>query len=98
MASEKTMNARLQQKHDIEANWLKAVNFIPKDGELIIYDVDDNYSYPRIKVGDGKTFVNELPFSQGVPPKAIDVSNGEIEFINSVRAIDSSDGNIEMIF
>ena len=63
MASEKTMNARLQQKHDIEANWLKAVNFIPKDGELIIYDVDDNYSYPRIKVGDGKTFVNELPFS-----------------------------------
>ena len=62
MASEKTMNARLQQKHDIEANWLKAVNFIPKDGEIIVYDVDDTHNLPRLKIGDGITNVNTLPF------------------------------------
>ena len=32
------------------------------DGEIIIYDVDANYSYKRIKIGDGKTNVNQLPF------------------------------------
>jgi hypothetical protein len=31
-------------------------------GELIIYDPDDNYSYPRMKLGDGNTLINDLPF------------------------------------
>ena len=53
---------RAQQKHDIEANWIKAINFIPLEGEIIIYDADENYSYQRIKIGDGKTKVNDLPF------------------------------------
>lgn len=57
MANEKTMNARFQQKHDIAENWLKATNFIPKAGEIIVYD-DLN----KIKIGDGTTNVNELPF------------------------------------
>ena len=60
--SEKTFNTRIQQKHDIEANWLKAVNFIPKAGELIIYDADDTYNYVRVKIGDGVTNVNLLSF------------------------------------
>ena len=55
-------NVRLIQKHDIEANWLRAVDFIPKQGELIIYDVDDTYSYERFKIGDGETNVHDLPF------------------------------------
>lgn len=63
MANEKKINSRIVHKHDIEANWLKAVNFIPYLGELIIYDIDDNYSYPRFKVGDGETNVNKLPFT-----------------------------------
>ena len=53
---------RTQQKHDIEANWLKAKNFIPLEGEIIIYDADENYSYQRIKIGDGTTKVKDLPF------------------------------------
>ena len=60
--SEKILNSRMVQKHDIEANWLKATNFTPLQGELIIYDVDENYSYERVKMGDGVTNVNELPF------------------------------------
>ena len=57
--AEKTLNGRIIQKHDTEANWLKATNFKPKAGEVIIYDADENYSYPRIKIGDGNTLVNE---------------------------------------
>lgn len=56
------INTRTQQKHDIEANWIKAINFIPLAGEMIIYDIDENYSYQRIKMGDGETKVNNLPF------------------------------------
>jgi hypothetical protein len=56
--SEKMFNARIQHKHDIEANWKKAENFIPKEAELIVYDVDENFKYERIKVGDGVTNVN----------------------------------------
>ena len=63
MANEKNINSRIQHKHDIETNWLKATNFMPKVGELIIYDPDDNYTYSRFKIGDGKTLVNNLPFA-----------------------------------
>lgn len=62
MANEKNINSRIQHKHDIETNWLKATAFIPKQGELIIYDIDDNHDYERIKIGDGTTIVSNLPF------------------------------------
>lgn len=58
----KTLNARIVQKHDTQVNWEKATGFIPKAGEIIIYDADENYSYPRIKVGDGENYINQLPF------------------------------------
>lgn len=45
------LNGRVICKHDIEANWKKALNFVPRRGELIIYDPDDNYAYPRYKIG-----------------------------------------------
>lgn len=60
--SAKTIKTRIQQKHDIEANWIKAVAFIPMLGEIIVYDVDETYNYERIKIGDGKTVVSALPF------------------------------------
>lgn len=59
---EKVVKARQMQKHDIEANWIKAVNFIPKDGEFIVYDEDENHTTPRVKIGNGKQTVNQLPF------------------------------------
>lgn len=60
--AEKSLNTRIQLKHDTETNWDKATSFIPKLGEVIVYDVDDNYDFPRMKVGDGETVVTELPF------------------------------------
>ena len=59
--STKTINTRVINKHDVEANWNKAVNFIPKAGEMIIYDADGTNPV-RIKIGDGITVVNSLPF------------------------------------
>ena len=41
--AEKKINTRVTNKHDIEENWLKATNFIPLIGEMIIYDKDANY-------------------------------------------------------
>lgn len=61
--SEKTLNTRIIHKHDTEANWSKATSFIPKLGELIVYDIDENYTYERFKIGDGVTLVSELPFA-----------------------------------
>ena len=60
--AEKIMQSRIILKHDIEENWLKAVNFIPRLGEMIIYDIDSTHDYERIKVGDGVTLVSDLPF------------------------------------
>ena len=54
-------------KHDIEANWLKAVNFKPMPGEIVVYDEDDTHSFKRIKIGaldenSEAINVNDLPF------------------------------------
>lgn len=61
--AEKNIKSRIVHKHDVESNWLKAENFIPLKGELIIYDIDENYTYERFKIGDGATLVNNLPFA-----------------------------------
>ena len=38
MSNPVTLKTRVKHKHDIPANWEKAVNFIPLAGEIIIYD------------------------------------------------------------
>ena len=75
--AEKTLNTRIQQKHDIEANWLKAVNFIPKVGEVIVYDIDETHTTPRMKIGDGVKNINELEFMGDFVP----ITNSEIDNI-----------------
>lgn len=83
--SENRIKTRFVHKHDFEVNWLKAVAFVPMQGEPIVYDneVDENgnvltlsdgvttvlpegrttpYTYERLKIGDGKTLVSDLPF------------------------------------
>ena len=63
---EKEIKSRIIHKHDTEENWLKAVNFIPKKGELIIYDIDTSHDYERFKIGDGITLVSALPFAMNL--------------------------------
>lgn len=67
----KSIKTRIQNKHAVEADWNQAANFVPLAGELIVYDVDEKHTAPRVKVGDGilqtdgtvkGTTVKNLPF------------------------------------
>ena len=64
------MNARISQLHKTEAEWLEVqaqyeannMVFVPNAAELIVYDPDDNCEYARLKIGDGVTALQDLPF------------------------------------
>lgn len=74
MSEEKRLKAQVAHKHKTEAEWyldvytaadseeLRDDPFIPLNGELIIFDEDDDYGYRRFKFGDGEHHVIELPF------------------------------------
>ena len=47
-------------KIDTEENWAKAINYIPDQFTIIVYEYQDRS--PKIKMGDGKHTVSELPF------------------------------------
>ena len=97
--TEKIFNTRIVQKHDIESNW-NLVSFIPKQGELIIYDADENYNYERLKIGDGVTDAANLPFVNDIqiPTKVSQLENDSnfiseeqvkalVESLNSDKAL-----------
>lgn len=67
----KTIKTRIQQKHATETEWSNT-SFVPLFGEIIIYDTDNNYSYQRVKIGDGRTRVTELPFLITMPIRGVD--------------------------
>lgn len=58
----KTYKVRQQQLVDTEEHWNQTEEFIPLDGEFVIYKADEQTSHPRLKLGDGETDVKELPF------------------------------------
>jgi hypothetical protein len=47
-------------KVDKAQNWAKAINYIPDSFTILVYEYEDRP--PKIKMGDGKTKVNDLPF------------------------------------
>ena len=68
-----TIDTRIKQKRDTTANWNAARGFIPLEGELIVYNdyksiqktIDGELKtvqVPGIKIGDGQTYVQDLPF------------------------------------
>ena len=82
--AEKELKARIVHKHDTEANWNKATNFIPKESEFIVYDMDDTHNYFRLKIGDGVTDVINLPFYGGSLEHILDgIADGSIRTSNS---------------
>ena len=68
MATERTLKTRVILKHDTEENWNKATTFVPKKGEVIIYDPDNAHPYSRQKLGDGEKTVVNLPFFENIGP------------------------------
>jgi len=68
-----TVNTRIQLKRDTTQHWNRALGFIPLEGELIIYtdyksmekEIDGEVKQvqiPGLKIGDGMTYVQDLPF------------------------------------
>lgn len=87
--TEKNIKSRIIHKHDVESNWLLATNFTPKQGEIIVYDVDSNYNYERLKIGDGEHNVNDLPFSiDNLTADDLDI------YVQDTEPTDAEDGAI----
>ena len=68
-----TIETRIQQKRDSTSNWNAAIGFIPLSGEIIVYndyktinkEIDGEevqVQIPGIKIGDGRAYVQDLPF------------------------------------
>jgi hypothetical protein len=63
----KNIKTRIQNKHDLEVNWLLAENFVPLQGELIVYDIEvDADGAVLTKTVDGAT-VPALPEGRTEP-------------------------------
>ena len=97
--AEKVVKTRIQQKHDIEANWNKATNFIPLKGEMIVYDVDDTHSYERYKLGDGVTVVTELPFADAHKADLIHDHGDTYAYKNeaTTQVTENGEGNVVLV-
>ena len=66
-----SLNTRIIHTHDTAENWELCTSFIPKAGELIVYDIDGIFDYERFKIGDGINSVTDLPFSTDIVVKTL---------------------------
>ena len=86
----KVIRGRIQSKRDTTANWNATQNFIPLDGEIIVYTDYYGENTPAIKVGDGKTVVQKLGLL-GFEPKW---DNFPLSFVEDL----SEDGKEEILY
>ena len=56
------MKARLSLLHKTEAEWNRLSALVPYAGEVLVFDPDVLHNYARLKIGDGKTLLKDLPF------------------------------------
>lgn len=49
-------------KYDTAANWALETSYVPPEGEIIFYASTTPGTAPQMKVGDGLTTVENLPF------------------------------------
>lgn len=62
-----SVNTRIKNKHALEVDWLKATNFTPLHGELIIYDAEVDASGDVLtKIVDGEE-ITLLPDGRATP-------------------------------
>lgn len=82
------MKARISHLHKTEAEWSKLKGWIPAVAELVVYDPDDSYNYARLKVGDGKTALEALPFFVDSATLALIQKQRYFEIIDAGRVTD----------
>lgn len=61
--SETLIKTRIISKHADRHQWENST-FIPLKGEIVVYDYrdEDDVKIQRLKIGDGSTHINDLPF------------------------------------
>lgn len=99
--TEAGLKAEIIFKHETEADW-NLSSYKPDEGEQIIYDPDiesgGTHSSPRLKIGNGKDIVKDLPFAtlEGIENKdgAITV-DGELLYNGEEVATKSDLENID---
>lgn len=85
------IKTRIKNKHATEVEWNSYVDFIPLEGEFIIYDIDNTHDYTRIKIGDGKTTVVNLPFHVATKDDIKNVYNDLNDVSDNVAYINTED-------
>ena len=96
-----TIEARMLQKHSSAREWRTNPNFVPKKGEIIVYDYnineDESIQTPRFKIGDGQNKVEDLKFivgelyAQSEPPS--DAGEGAVWFAEDGNPSSGSGNN-----
>lgn len=63
------ISAILCALHDTTEKWNEHLDFIPREGEIIVYtdygrrtENGEDFLIPGIKIGDGKAYLVDLPF------------------------------------
>lgn len=99
------INTRIQLKRDTKENWLSHP-IVPLAGELIIYTADEDFPYPRLKVGDGVHNTTELTFvdpslfttTQATATQVIDFDAGAITSMSiSNNVLNISNGSLPVL-
>ena len=96
---DKYFNVRVQLRNDDYSNWEKQKDFIPKEGEIIIYNIPTKArdkriaeaSFQLIKIGDGIKPLKDLPFINSLEPNKITITHnnekGEYIFLQGGKSI-----------
>lgn len=96
MAEPKKIKTRIINKHAQAAVWLGTQDkFTPLEGEFIVYDKDETFPIPRIKVGNGSNNVNTLDFiSKGMVDNTSLTCNNEGTISLNQEYIDYLDAQV----
>lgn len=86
-----TLHARIIHMHDVESVWNTIPEFIPKCGEVIVYDVDETHKSPRFKIGDGVTKIVDLQFGASDALNEIAVWDNNIGYIDAGKITSYTD-------
>lgn len=84
----KNIKTRIQHKHDLEANWLRAPGFVPLKGELIIYDAETQDTFNTAYDVLSAELKDELGRTTPITHVRVKVGDGdrtvkELEFVDA---------------
>lgn len=93
MANETHVPSRHVQKHDIEANWIKAGKsenpFIPLNGEIIIYSIEVDAEGNTLELPEGRAY--PITYTRQKIGDGIHNVN-ELPFVGVIKGFNSLDG------